>query len=269
MGAYVDHSFPRGFILDEERVRRIKDTLESRLSKRPNPISPTYKVYRGDGYSYTTQLIDDVTREDNEDWRRITRLDVTADEKDKLELKLTFGAKGVDLNIIGDDRDEVYLLFSDLRDYIQNEVAVVRAVPEGFGALVTVIAITLLVLIFLGPLAYQSRGRSPEEYKSLLRSADTIPKLNFLIESARRQDLGRMGFFGILGMLAVLVLMITHSFQRIGEYFFPSNQFIFGKQKQAFDRRQRFRSNLFWVGIVGLAVSLVAGFVVWYATRTG
>ena len=86
-------------------------------------------------------------------------------------------------------------------------------------------------------------------------------------ENVRRQDFGRTGVVGIFGLLVFMVLMVTNAFERIGNYFFPGNEFVFGKQKQAFDRRQRLRSNLFWVGVVGLAVSVVAGFVVWYATR--
>lgn len=102
----------------------------------------------------------------------------------------------------------------------------------------------------------------------MIDTADTIPKLNFLIENVTKQYFGRTGALSLFGILALTILMVTGSFEKIGNYFFPGNEFIFGKQKQAFDRRQRLRSNLFWVGVVGLAVSVIAGFVVWYATRT-
>lgn len=101
-----------------------------------------------------------MTREDNEDWRRITRLDITAEEKDTLDLKLTFDVKGTRLTIIGDDRDEGFLLFSDIRDYIQTEVAVVRAFTKDSGVLGSAIVMMLVMLSLFGPLLYRDFGRS-------------------------------------------------------------------------------------------------------------
>lgn len=259
MGAYVEHSFRRAFILNEERARRIKDTVEFRLAKRSNSISLIYKVYRGDGYSYTTQQIDDVTREDNEDWRRIVRLDITAKEKDMLELEITFDADGVYIHIVGDNRDEVFLLFSDLREYIQSEVAVVRVFTKASGNLISAILVGLLMLFFSWLVVYRVPVRSPEEYKSVIESTDAIPKLNFLIENLRSQEPRRVGIFFLLGIVVVMLFGVTKTFEKIGKYFFAGNEFVFGKQKHAFERRQRLRSNLFWVCIVGLVVSVLAG----------
>src|SRR5687767_6503838 len=115
MAAYVEHKFTRGFLLDEERLRRLRDIIAKRTEHANLPL--TFKVYRGDSYSYETDSLDDVAREDNEDWRKITRLDVLINGKDELSFELTFSKDGAFLKIVGADRDKVFLLFSDIRDY--------------------------------------------------------------------------------------------------------------------------------------------------------
>ena len=57
MGAFVNHTFTKGFILDEERIRKINELLSSR-GITVNPIcTPIYKVYREDTFSYITNDI--------------------------------------------------------------------------------------------------------------------------------------------------------------------------------------------------------------------
>jgi len=137
--AFVEHSFRGGFLLDETRLRKLKDIIENRET-RVSDSKIIYQVYRGDSYSYETESVDDVVNEDNEDWRRITRLDLRIalpdpeddDHQGALHFRLSFSYKeGCELRISADDRDRVFLLFSDLRDYIQNEVTVTRTNRQG------------------------------------------------------------------------------------------------------------------------------------------
>jgi hypothetical protein len=154
MAAFVEHSFPHGFLLDEERLRKLKDLIENRLAKMPTHPQLVYKVYRGDSYSYTTTSVEDVAKEDNEDWRRITRLELSVDSKNDLVFLLSFSAKGCDLRITGADRDNVFLVFSDVRDYVHNEVAVVRGLTRTSVRTVGSVLLTAFMMAFLFSMLY-------------------------------------------------------------------------------------------------------------------
>ena len=84
MGAYVEEILLDGFILDEGKLRKITDLVESRIDNVP----VIFKVHRGDSYSYETTNIEDVTNEDNEDWRAITKLQLLIDQKGGIEFRL-------------------------------------------------------------------------------------------------------------------------------------------------------------------------------------
>jgi hypothetical protein len=45
---------------------------------------------------------------------------------DDFDLNLDFGSEGTKLHIEGKERDVVYLIFSELKQYIANEVTVIK-----------------------------------------------------------------------------------------------------------------------------------------------
>ena len=69
-------------------------------------------------------------------------------------------------------------------------------------------------------------------------------------------------------MILTLGLLTTGAIEKSAEFLFPSNIFLFGKRKQAFDKKRRLLSNVLWVVLVGLGVSIIAGIIVWYVTGT-
>ena len=114
MAAYVEHRFKRGFLLDEEKLRKLVNLITQRLGKSEPPIPYKLRVFRADPYSYETSNVEDIVNEDHADWRRITRLQIEASRQKDFEFELTFSDEGTSLNLDGDDRDQVYLLLSDL-----------------------------------------------------------------------------------------------------------------------------------------------------------
>lgn len=94
MAAYVEHSFAKGFLLDEERLRKLNSLIGERLGKAAPPLKHSFRVYRADSYSYETANVDDVAKEDNTNWQRITRLEIKAEQKDVFEFVLTFSDEG-------------------------------------------------------------------------------------------------------------------------------------------------------------------------------
>jgi hypothetical protein len=267
MAALVEHSFEHNFLLDEERLRKLREIIATRLNKRSAKLSPSFKVFRGDSYSYVTDLVDDVVKEDNDDWRRITRLEVFVEAKDDLELRLTFSSTGTELNIQGEERDEVFLLFSDLREYINNDVATSRAISRRSLRSFLPFLSAVIMIGFFGTMWYQTTVAHRGEYQAALISIDVQQKLNFIINDQQRRTGGTIWLWVVVVMIT-FVLFTTGALEKSTEFLFPSNVFLFGKRKLLFERKRRLLSNLLWIVLVGLCVSIVAGFVVWYVTGT-
>jgi hypothetical protein len=260
MGAFVRHEFRKGFLLDEERIRKINEILNQRLTGVEGSPKPTYKVYRADAFSYTTVDVQDVINEENSEWQRITRLAVSASSGDILDLKLDFDESGTGLHIEGEDRDFVYLLFSDLRQYLSNEVNVLRSLPRRIGRLVTGIGMIIVSVIFMVEVW-------PAPATTVLESQDIHEKLNVLIE---RQTLSSPILPVLLGMLALLMigqLLGEEKLLKMVELFFPQNIFLFGKELDRYARIQTLRNRIFWGVIVASVVGVATGLVVWLITN--
>ena len=109
MAAYVEHHFLKGFLLDEEKLRKLVNIINQRLSRSTPPISHKFRVFRADSYSYETDNVEDIINEDNTDWRKITKLQIKALSEKEFEFDLTFSNDGTDIKINGD-------LMTDLAD---------------------------------------------------------------------------------------------------------------------------------------------------------
>lgn len=265
MGAYVDHKFDRGFILDEERLRKLHELITSRLAKFERPLSPSYKVFRGDSYSYETDSVEDVAKEDNEDWRAIAKLEIVARDLDVFDFKLSFSSKGPIIEISGDDRDFVFLLFSDLKAYIQDQILVGRVLSKDTARAIGM----LIMLVALPGVLFSALGRArsdPAFTRAALESSDLADKLNYLIEVGLRNQPGAEVYALIVIMIISLVIT-SGALEAAWRVAFPSNVFLFGARKVAFERRRTLLGRIFWVVIVGLGVSAAAGLLVWWLTK--
>ena len=264
MGAHVEHKFERGYILDEERLRKIHNLLESRISKYSTPLSPQYKVFRGDSLSYETGSVEDVVNEDNDDWRAITRVELFAEQGEVFRFRLTFAKDTVSLFINGDDRDAVFLLFSDVREYIRNEILAGRKPNRDVTRAIS-------FLIALGPmiavmfyLAHSTRVDTALASKALSTN-DLAEKINFLVRNAV-QGQSPVGWLPWVMLLTFVTVALSDSFVKLWRFLFPTDLFLFGKRKVQFEKRRSLVSKLFWGVAVSLAVSALAGILVWRLT---
>lgn len=279
MAAFVEHSFERSFLLDEQRLRKIKDIISSRLSNHSPNLKLEYTVYRGDSYSYKTDSIDAVAEEDNEDWKRITRLILSMIGDENFKFSLVFSAKGIELNIEGKDRDEVFLLLSDLRDFIGNEVAIGRVLSSKVEGIFVVVSFFGLLVVFMF-LSFFISSFDPQNnasrvvlsFEPVLQSSDIQAKLNFLIRSLEPPPVTFIPYSFIVftlfaaSMCIYVLIVIYGGFQKLVKLLFPANVFLFGKLKQSFEHRQRIVSNVIWTVIIGLIVSTIGGIITWYIT---
>lgn len=260
MGAYVEEKFVGGFILDEGKLRKIADLIERRC----NGASLVYKVHRGDSYSYETSVIDDVVNEDNEDWRAITRLLLRVEQVGQLDFSFTF-SDGASLYITGNDRDAVFLLFSDLREYMNNEVLIVPPLSKETTDRISVMIMAAGVLFMFYVFYSTIVGKDPALLKAALDSTEVNEKLDFLIKNGEAPIQGRFIFWVPVAMFIAFAIPLD-LIGKVRSFIFPTNQFLFGDRKKKYEARVALVSKIFWGVGVTLIVSIIAGFFVWTIT---
>ena len=255
MAASVEHQFEKRFILGEEHVRRIHDVLQNRLSKLNTPVSHYYKVHRGDSFFYETKSVEDVISEDYEDWRAINRLDIIASQDGVIDFQLSFSANHSLLKINGSDRDTVFLLFSDIKEYLSSEVFRGRRL-DARATRHLFIVLTVMAMVICLYLMSRADYVSPKLLEETIGTADVAKKLNYLIE---RNNARRVGM-PMLGLSVPLLLILLYAL--VPDNLFQSNVFLFGKRITTFERRRRIKANIFWVIVVGVVVSALGSFIV-------
>lgn len=237
MTAFVEHQFSKGFILDEERIRRINEILISRGKEFSPDIHPSYEVFRADSLKYSTQDIQDIINEKNTEYQKITQIKINLDKEKDLSLELSFNAEGeTDLVITGDDRDKVFILFSDLREYLNNEVCTIRLWFEkiNYRNLVPIMGLMMMgALLFLFmPLIKDLRVPEPN-IETLLASQNISEKLNYLIESkGKEQELFSSTTLLIVVLALFYMSFVIPSIIKLIRKIFPTHLFCLEKRSK-------------------------------------
>lgn len=264
MGAHVEHQFSGDFFLDEERLRKLKNLIEERVEKFCPGAVIKYKVYRGDSYYYDTLSVDDVVAETNEEWRKVTKLELFIESVDVLEFKISISSKEVVLGISGEDRDSIFLLFTDLKSYMQSEIILKFAFPRWMSTFFLMILFVGFGFIVSRPIF--SDSPNVELYNHVLSSSSLEEKINYLIQ--RQQVKGRGSLVEHIPLLIFPVMfyvIFIHGY--VMRFFRPSNIFVFGKRKEKYQSQKALADKLIWGVVVALIVSLVAGLLPMFLMR--
>ncbi len=122
-GCEVNYSFQNGFILGEEQLQ----TLSSKIKERYPKEELIYKITKSDSYVFQTVDINEIFKEENGNGNFIKKLDMIMDNGDIINFSLCF-EKGEDtsLKITGDNKDKIYLLYNEIKTYVEKEVTTVR-----------------------------------------------------------------------------------------------------------------------------------------------
>lgn len=270
MGAHLKYKFKKGFLLDEEKLRKIHDIISKRIED--NEIK--YSVFREDSFSFDTKNLEDIINEENLKGSTINELQINLDKKGTLDLSLDFDEFGTSLAIIGENRDVVFLLSSELKDYISNEVCTKRIV-ESDDIQLSILAVGMLlfgtiILVFAKLMINSSIDN--QLIKDTLSGNDTNEKINLLIQDRFRKNMiaghNKLNILALIATSPMLLMffLFTNKFTRPFVYLFPANLFLFGKEIERYNRRLGTVSKVFWVVFVGLIISIVAGLIVWYIT---
>ena len=260
MGAYVDHDFQKGFILDEIRVRKLHELIGTRLDKLADPPALTIKVYRGDSFVYETSSVEDVLKEDNDDWRAVARLEFVAEKEDSFFFILRFSSRGTTINIVGDDRDAVFLIFSDIREYLQASVLAGLPVSREAIRLIGMLVMFAAMVGFLWSIV-SSMLPDPTITAKAISSENVAEKLNYLINQRSERSLPIHSMTWLALLTLSMIISVSGALESGWRIIFPSNLFLFGRRKETYERRRSLLSKIFWGVFVALAVSILAGVV--------
>lgn len=263
----VHKAYGQTFKLDEGSLRKISDTLRDHLKKLPEkPFHIRYTAYRADESFYEVDDIDKVLTDDNSKSRRINRLLVRVLEKsesdldtkdDKSLVMIDFDiddSKPVRVNVRGPDRDWCFLLAQDLDAQIERIIA--GKIKTLLSARWSDLVIGLLLSAALSSAAAWIFFKSTVPENAVLDPSDP----NFDIPNAYHGILFniRIVYF-VLGGFLLFILLGVLSLSNILKRLLCSCVFYWGDEVEAYDRRKAWGRNIFWIVIVGLIISFIAG----------
>lgn len=270
-GCEVNYSFQNGFILGEEQLQ----TLSSKIKERYPKEELIYKITKSDSYVFQTVDINEIFKEENGNGNFIKKLDMIMDNGDIINFSLCF-EKGEDtsLKITGDNKDKIYLLYNEIKTYVEKEVTTVRTflkydILKGICYIVSILSLLSCMLLMVSSLLHNRA----EKVKDVLESSDLAIKLNYLIEvqaSASKDVEEYMYIFIPIAVIAIILMIIPILLKflwgksgvlRITDYF------LFGKQKNIYDKKVKVKNNIIWTIGVGLIISIIGGFIVYFITK--
>lgn len=260
IGAHVKYKFDKGFLFDEEKLRKINDIISRRITD-----TIEYLIFREDSYSYKTTNLEEIINEDNLKWARINEIGISV-ENENFDLSLEFNKNGTNLQINGSNRDDVFLLFSELKEYLSNEVCTKKVTSKFISDTIPTLFITILVGSLIIKMLIDTRTPNIDGYlvSNLLQSNDINEKINFLIQSEAKSNNTKSDTLFVIAMSFLLLLMFfRESFTKFILYFYPTNLFLFGKEIDRYKKRLDIRSKLFWIIFIGILVSIVGSLLVW------
>lgn len=250
MAANVEYDFKNHFEIDEEKIRRIHSIIKARVT--PETVSKIgFTITRADNLIYLTFEVNDVINEANDSISKITNLEINSKD-DALNLSVIFNEKsGASIKVIGDDRDNVFLLSSELKEYISKEVTTLKK----WFIFNSKIMMSTMLLSFLAFFCYQITdvaSINEESIKPLLAGADINEKLNFLIERQYRSSgISSTTIVPMFLFTGLFVALTTFPMTKLMDFIYPRNIFMLGKQISIIEKKRKLKSNIFWVIIVG------------------
>jgi hypothetical protein len=277
MAASVEHEFEDGYVLGEEQIRR----LHAKILERKNTINDSFdlsvKVNLEDGLTYETQDIERLLNEENTRPSSINRVEFFSSGESRNKFNLVFSPEGSRLSVTGEERDETYLLFSDIKEYVSLNICIAR---NYFRA--KLFQLLPLLLACAGMLYFTF---SSEETRVSMNAGDValLPndlasltiaqKIDIIIEYEKSRAANieaattktRKNLPFLLGF-AILAMVITIFGQAVWKgllnFVNPTNVFVIGQNGAKYTGQAQIRRNVIWVVVVGFLVSFGAGFAV-------
>lgn len=168
MSAHATQSYD-GFAIDERRLRKLVDIIESRLRAAELSNDLVFVVYRSDHAKFATQSLSAVLQEENAPSAKLVGFELSLTPDTPISVRLSFrDDQGASLLVEGEDRDLVFLLYSDVKAYIEAEI---QRRPSFFRYLTTTPVFVLSLFVFMAIFPFLS-GLLPTEFNRIEREHD-------------------------------------------------------------------------------------------------
>jgi len=266
MSAKVSKKFNKKFEINEEGLRRIHSDIRKRVppEKQKDII---FEIFREDSLVYRTSELDRVLSENNDSTQKIISIKIEYIDE-SLDIELTFHVEdGSKLSVKGEDRDTVFLISSELGEYIQKEVSFLSGASWMNKAIIACVVLGFLLFLFS---IFKKPHAGPdisEAISAALKSTDTNEKLNYIINNINNKQAPepRTDIFAV-SLMSVFLVFLTPYTSAV-QYFFPGNIFLIGKQINVINNRRGFVRNIFWCGIVALAIAMATGYYFFWLSK--
>lgn len=265
MSARVRKLFDKRFELNEEGIRRIHSDIRKRVpeDKHDNII---FEISRDDSLIFRTSEVDRVLSENNDSTQKISSIELEYID-DSIEISILFDAnEGVGLSVVGESRDDVFLIASELKEYIQKEVANITKFSFFNSRFLFLLGSASIAAAMIFGMKSVNAYTSPEDLKGIL-AGSVDEKVNFLISSqeTRASSNKTMGWIlattmGILGSTMI-------PFSKVINYLVPGNVFLIGKQIGIVNNRRNNAKNLFWGGAVAFFIAMATGYYFFWLSK--
>lgn len=258
-GCEVNHCFKNGFILGEEHLQ----ILSSKIKERYTEEELIYRITKNNSYIFQTLDINEIFKEENSNSNIINKLEIIIDNNDTINFSLCFEkGENTSLKIIGTDKDKIFLLYNEIKTYIEKEITTVKIFIKKEDLVDICIGIILLTLLVFLLFLEQFTSFDKTKVEDILNSSNISIKLNFLIERQEYFNLyyGNL-FFSFLTIILLKIFINKNTILGITDYF------LFGKQKNVYEKKIKTRNNIIWTIGIGLVVSTVAGLFVYFLTK--
>lgn len=247
-------TFTKGFILREEHLQ----SIENIINKYFVDEKITYKITKNNFFSYISSDINDILKEDNSKTDYITKLEISINTSEIVNMILIFdkGEKTV-LNFSCNNREKFKLFYSDLEDYLNQEVCVVGSFDlQAF--LVNTTSWGIIALI--GDLLYNKlitiTKFKESDLKNVIQSSDIIEKLNYIISKTEYKLIDSWFYLFTIIIAIINVIGVVKHKLTFTDYF------LFGKEIKIYEHKIALRNNIIWTIIIGLVVSVLGGIIV-------
>lgn len=253
MPARMNITFKDHFLLSDDHIMKIHEMISTKLHEFGYSEKILYNISRADSFIYNTEEISDIIKEENSKINKITKVKIRV-HGHGLWIDLEFATRGAELLVESENRDHAYILFSDLKSYIETEILTIKNIDF----ISHVIFPSSLLVLFIALILFFSDGKDPVDISHILNG--TIDeKLNYLISKSIPSKLNWHSFSVIISFIGIFLLspvFFTSDF--FEKYLYQKNIFYWGKEKNRYDKYTNLRSKFLW----GLLICPIVG-ILW------
>lgn len=280
MRTEISKTFERGFLLSEQELRRIHDTVVQHVARRlqPDEMSRMYEIkYANGGISHPSS-IDEVLREENIGSKSIVRFGFVVSGKTpehNIYIRINFcnaerdsGSWSIKYDVVGGERDWVFVATSDLNERLNRILTLGSSEGwrKGLTSLMGIsMAAALLYLVFGLRQNAATQSDALERIQQAWQKGELKDPVDAMLQLERARQLSTKndytGSFPAMIAIPIILVAIQITSSPIGKiyaFLFPQYTFYWGEAVAEYDRRQRMTRLLLGTILGGTVLSILA-----------